>query len=144
MDSIAETIIMLLVGRVTGISTGLTVASGVIIIPLLTLFLSFSIHAAIGTSLGVWMGISTVVMGIFIWFQNQKNKDKAASGAAGYAMHGEIGIIAGIGAILGGAVITRLENTFSKQKLVRLVGNLFVTFEIIMTFILANGNLGFA
>ena len=56
-------VIMLLIGLLTGVSTGLTGASGVsIVVPLLTLFLGFSIHAAIGTSLVVDVVASLAVM----------------------------------------------------------------------------------
>lgn len=47
-----EWIVMLVIGVVTGLATGLTGASGVVIVvPLLTMFLGFSIYEAIGTSL---------------------------------------------------------------------------------------------
>ena len=268
MISIASIITMLLIGLITGISTGLTGASGVaIVVPLLTLFLGFSIHAAIGTSLivdvvaslavvytysrhgnieirsGIWVllgsvtgaqfgaliasnlpetglevgfGIGMIVMGIVIWLRSRKTSSQdarstngsngkltlaqiikalligagiglmtgimgagggmmilfalifilkfplhkaigtstlimaitALSGAAGYALHGEIdivsGILVGIGAIFGGVVSARLANTFSEQKLARVAGGFFVTLGIAMTLILVNGNMPFS
>ena len=52
--SISSMIAVTLIGVVTGIVTGLTGASGVmIVVPLLTVLLNFSIHEAIGTSLVV-------------------------------------------------------------------------------------------
>jgi len=60
---------MLLIGLITGISTGLTGASGVtIVVPLLTLFLSFSVHSAIGTSLVVDVVASLVV--VYTYFRH--------------------------------------------------------------------------
>lgn len=45
-------IILIIIGVVTGVVTGLTGASGVmVVVPLLTVLLNFSIHEAIGTSL---------------------------------------------------------------------------------------------
>lgn len=268
MTSITPIITMLLIGLITGISTGLTGASGVaIVVPLLTLFLSFSIHSAIGTSLivdvvaslavvytyyrhgnieirsGIWVllgsvvgaqigaliasnipemglgigfGLGMVVMGIVIWRRSRKATEDAASsedeilekpgavqifkalligvgiglltgimgagggmmilfalifilkfplhkaigtstlimaitalsGAFGYAMHGEIdilaGIVVGVGAVVGGLASAKLANTFSEQNLAQVAGGFFVVLGIIMTVILMNGNLAFA
>jgi len=69
MISIPNIISMLLIGLITGISTGLTGASGVtIVVPLLTLFLSFSVHSAIGTSLVVDVVASLVV--VYTYFRH--------------------------------------------------------------------------
>jgi uncharacterized membrane protein YfcA len=264
MTTAVPVITMLLIGLTTGISTGLTGASGVaIVVPLLTLFLSFSVHSAIGTSLivdvvaslavmvtyykngnieirsGIWVligsiagaqlgalvatsipetglgigfGIGMILMGIVIWRRSHTTKDEptndsndriekpdlmqvvkalmiglgiglltgimgagggmmilfalifilkfplhraigtstlimaitALSGAAGYAMHGEVdilaGIVIGIGAIAGGVASAKLANTFSEQKLSQVAGGFFVIMGIIMTIILMNGN----
>lgn len=264
MISITSIITMLLIGLITGVTTGLTGASGVaIVVPLLTLFLSFSVHSAIGTSLvvdvvaslavvytyyrhgnielrsGVWIllgsvvgaqlgaliatnlpetglgisfGLGMVLMGIVIWRRSRKptEKDKSAdegagskpnrtqiakasligvgiglltgimgagggmmilfalifilkfplhkaigtstlimaitafSGAAGYAMHGEIDIIAGIvvglGAIIGGLLSAKLANTFSEHRLAQVAGSFFVVLGIVMTIILASSS----
>lgn len=264
MTSIITILAMLLIGLITGASTGLTGASGVaIVVPLLTLFLSFSVHSAIGTSLvvdviaslavvytyyrhgnielrsGIWMllgsvvgaqlgalvasnlpesglgigfGIGMVLMGIVIWRRSHKateenlstNEDtiskpdwaqivKAAlvgvgiglmtgimgagggmmilfalifilkfplhkaigtstlimavtalSGAAGYAMHGEVdilaGIVIGLGAVFGGLLSARLANTFSEHRLAQVAGSFFVILGIVMSVILASGN----
>ena len=120
----------LLVGVGIGLLTGIMGAGGGMMILFALIFiLKFPLHKAIGTS--------TLIMAI-----------TALSGAAGYAVHGEIdlvaGIVVGIGAILGGAASARLANTFSEQKLARVAGGFFVTLGIIMTFILVNGNLGFS
>ena len=83
MNSIAPIITMLLIGLITGISTGLTGASGVsIVVPLLTLFLSFSIHSAIGTSL-----IVDVIASLAVVYT--------------YYRHGNIEIRSGIWVLLG-------------------------------------------
>ncbi|HRR39510.1 MAG TPA: sulfite exporter TauE/SafE family protein, partial [Candidatus Paceibacterota bacterium] len=50
--SVETVFIMILIGIFTGVVTGLTGASGVmVVVPLVNIFLSFSIHEAIGTSL---------------------------------------------------------------------------------------------
>jgi len=268
MTSIVPLLIMLLIGLVTGISTGLTGASGVVIVvPLLTLFLGFSVHASIGTSLvvdvvaslavmytyykngnieirsGIWVligsiagaqlgaliatnipetglgigfGIGMILMGVVIWQRSRSTKDDpeddansviekpdlmqivkalvlgigiglltgimgagggmmilfalifilkfplhkaigtstfimaitALSGAAGYAIHGEVdifaGIVIGVGAIIGGFASARLANSFSEKKLAQVAGGFFVVLGIIMTIILMNGNIAMA
>lgn len=83
MSYITSVIVMLLIGLLTGVSTGLTGASGVtIVVPLLTLFLGFSIHAAIGTSLVV-----DVVAALAVMYT--------------YYRHGRIEISSGIWVLLG-------------------------------------------
>ena len=100
---------------------------GMMILFALIFILKFPLHKAIGTS--------TLIMAI-----------TALSGAAGYTMHGEIdiiaGVVVGIGAIFGGAASAKLANTFSEQKLARVAGGFFVALGIIMTFVLINGNTG--
>ena len=70
------------------------------------------------------------------------------SGAAGYARHGGVdlvaGVVVGIGAIIGGVASAKLANTFSEQKLSQVAGGFFVMLGIIMTIILMNGNLAMA
>ena len=63
MQPLITLIDLLFIGLATGISTGLTGASGVVIVvPLLTLFLGFPIHSAIGNSLIVDVVASLAVV----------------------------------------------------------------------------------
>ena len=52
MFTLLEVIVILLIGVGSGIFTGIMGGSGVmVVVPMLTLFLSFPVHTAIGTSL---------------------------------------------------------------------------------------------
>jgi uncharacterized membrane protein YfcA len=118
MNPITTTIIMLLIGLITGISTGLTGASGVIIVvPLLSLFLGYSIHAAIGTSLLVDVVASLAVVytynkhgnleirsGIWILLGSIAGAQLGALFAS-YLPETGLGIGFGIGMVLMGIVI---------------------------------------
>ena len=118
MNPITTTIIMLLIGLITGISTGLTGASGVIIVvPLLSLFLGYSIHAAIGTSLLVDVVASLAVVytyykhgnleirsGIWVLFGSILGAQVGAIIASNLPETG-LGVGFGVGMVLMGIVI---------------------------------------
>jgi len=121
-------IVMLLIGLLTGVSTGLTGASGVsIVVPLLTLFLGFSIHAAIGTSLVVDVVASLAVVytyyrhgnidirhGIWVLLGSITGAQVGAMVAARLPDTG-LGIGFGLGMIAMGLVIW-LRNSKSTKK----------------------------
>ena len=120
MLSIFSLFIMLLIGLLTGISTGLTGASGVaIVVPLLTLFLGFSVHAAIGTSLVVDVVASLAVVYTYYRHGNIALRSGiwvllgavvgAQAGAiiAAYIPESGLGVGFGVGMIVMGVVIWR-------------------------------------
>ena len=97
MFSITAILSMLLIGLITGISTGLTGASGVsIVVPLLTLFLSFSVHSAIGTSLVVDVVASLAV--VYTYYR-----------------HGNIELRSGIWVLLGSVVGAQLGSVIASN-----------------------------
>lgn len=111
---------MLLIGLLTGVSTGLTGASGVsIVVPLLTLFLGFSVHAAIGTSLVVDVVASLAVVYTYYRYGNIALRAGlwvllgAVVGAqvgaliASQIPEGGLGIGFGVGMIVMGAIVWR-------------------------------------
>jgi len=123
-------VFMLLIGLLTGISTGLTGASGVsIVVPLLTLFLGFTVHAAIGTSLVVDVVASLAVMvtyyrhgnieirsGVWVLIGSVAGAQIGALIAAGLPDSG-LGIGFGLGMIVMGVVIwLRSRKTNNEAK----------------------------
>lgn len=104
MGSYLTIFAFLLIGLLTGISTGLTGSSGVVlVVPLLSLLMGYSIYAAIGTSLLVDVLASALIAGTY--FRHGNVDMGAASGLV-------IGAV--IGAQVGAHFATRLpESGFS-------------------------------
>jgi hypothetical protein len=70
MFSPSEIIIILLIGAGAGVFTGIMGGSGVVVVvPMLTLFLSFPVHTAIGTSLLI--NIVAALVTSFIYYRHQ-------------------------------------------------------------------------
>ncbi|MCY6371642.1 sulfite exporter TauE/SafE family protein [Clostridium ganghwense] len=111
----------LLIGFAIGILSGIFGAGGgVMILIALIVLLSFPLHKAIGTS--------TLIMAI-----------TALSGAAGYAIRGNINLtlslLIGIGSIIGGALGSRYANKINENLLKKIVGVAFIAMGVIMTMI---------
>lgn len=106
-----------LIGVITGISGA---GGGLMILIVLVLVLGFSMHDAIGTS--------TLIMAF-----------TAMSGAVGYAFQGDIdlvsGLIAGVGAAIGGVLSATFANRVDDRTLQKIVSIFFFSLGIVMTII---------
>ncbi|MDD3735178.1 MAG: sulfite exporter TauE/SafE family protein [Candidatus Pacebacteria bacterium] len=112
--SITLIIVMILIGIFTGLVTGLTGASGVmVVVPLLTVFLDFPIHKAIGTSLMV--DIMAPLSISYIYFK-----------------HGNIDIKSGIWIAVGSIFGAQLGATFAAGTPELGLSGAFGIFMIIM------------
>jgi len=115
----------LILGVLIGIMTGvLGAGGGGMILLVLTFVLDFPLHTALGTSMFI-MAIT------------------ALSGAVGYALHGNInllaGVVIGLSAIVGGTLSARFANRVSEQVLSRAVSVIFVALGITMSALNLNG-----
>jgi len=107
-------IVMILIGIFTGVVTGLTGASGVmVVVPLVSMLLNFSIHEAIGTSLMVDV-IAPLAIGYI------------------YYTHGNMDIKSGIWIALGSIVGAQLGATFAAGIPEVGLGGVFGVFMAVM------------
>jgi len=107
-------IVMILIGILTGIVTGLTGASGVmVVVPLVSMFLDFSIHESIGTSL-----IVDVIAPLAISYT--------------YYKHGNVDIRSGIWIAIGSIFGAQLGATFAADMPEGGLGGAFGVFMAIM------------
>lgn len=97
--TIVQLITLLGIGLVTGSVVGLTGASGVVVVvPLLTMLLNFSVHSAIGTSLFV-----DVITSLFV--------------AWSYYRNGNVNLKSGLWLALGAVVGAQIGSLFANQAL---------------------------
>ena len=112
--SVSQIIIMILIGLFTGIVTGLTGASGVmVVVPCLTILSNFSIHEAIGTSLMI-------------------NIITAAAISYVYYKHGNIELKAGIWIAVGSILGSQVGSFFAAGIKSMGLGIAFAIFMIVM------------
>lgn len=100
---VGKTVILVLIGLLTGTVTAISAGSGVtVVVPLLTIFLDYSIHAAIGTSLLVDVIASLIV-------------------AVNYYRYGKVDLKSGswlaLGAIVGAQAGSRFANLIPQAGL---------------------------
>jgi len=108
------------IGLVTGSVVGLTGASGVVVVvPLLSVLLGYSMHSAIGTSLFV-----DFITPLFVAWSYYKN------GNVNFLS----GIVVALGSIIGGLLTSRLANRVSEKTLEKLVSGVFVCLGVLMIF----------
>ncbi|MDD5583420.1 MAG: sulfite exporter TauE/SafE family protein [Candidatus Marinimicrobia bacterium] len=118
-------VMALILGFLIGLMTGILGAGGGGMILLILIFvLNFSLHIAIGTS--------ALIMAI-----------TACSGAIGYALQGNInllaGLIIGISAAISGMVSAKYANKVNEKILSKAVGVIFVALGIIMSILQVGG-----
>ena len=117
-SGLAKTGVPLLLGFLIGVNGGVFGAGGGLLILLVLLFLlSYPTRKAVGTS--------TLIMAI-----------TATSGALGYALQGNIDILAGsvigLGTILGGSAGTRFANLADEETFSKVVGAMFILLGVFM------------
>jgi uncharacterized protein len=120
-NQVLHKIMIILVGVVIGLSTGLFgTGGGATIMVVLTFLMDFPIHTAIGTA--------TALMAI-----------TATSGVIGYTIQGHIpwldGIIIGVAAMISGLVFSKYANRASEKTLNLAVGIIFIVIGIAMFFV---------
>ena len=112
--TVSMTIVMILIGIFTGIVIGLTGASGVmVVVPLVSMFLNFSIHESIGTSLMV-----DIIAPLAISYT--------------YYKHGNVDIKSGIWIAIGSVLGAQLGATFATGMPEVGLGGAFGVFLVIM------------
>ena len=117
-SSWARRLVPLLLGFLIGLNGGIFAAGGGLLILLVLLFLlNYPTHMAVGTS--------TLIMAI-----------TAASGTVGYALQGNINLLAGaatgLGTILGGYGGTVFANLADEETFSKVVGAMFILLGIFM------------
>ena len=106
---VQEIIIILIVGLMAGILSGLVgVGGGIILVPALVYFLSYTQHQAQGTSLGV-LTFPVVILAFLTYYQECKRMDTPLDFKV-------IGMLA-IGFILGGYLGSHLAVRIDKELL---------------------------
>jgi len=118
-SAVRRTAVALALGFGIGVNCGIFGAGGGILIMLVLIFvLDYPIHRAVGTS--------TVIMAV-----------TAASAAFGYALQGNIDVLASVviaaGTVAGGLGGARFANLASERTLSRIVGGIFIALGIAMT-----------
>lgn len=117
-SKIAQGTLLLLIGFLIGIISGLVGAGGGVMILITIIFiLHYPMHEAVGTS--------TVIMAI-----------TALSSLVGYACEGHVdwqmGLIITIGALIAGVIGAKFANDVSEEKLNKIVAVIFILLGIMM------------
>lgn len=120
-NQVLHRIMIVVVGVVIGLSTGLFgTGGGATILVILIYLMDFPIHSAIGTA--------TALMAI-----------TAASGVVGYALQGNIpwldGVIIGVAAMVSGTLFSKAANRASEKALNLAVGCIFISIGVVMFFV---------
>lgn len=117
-NMVLQTILLLAIGLVIGMISGLVGAGGGVMILLAIVFiLHYPMHQAVGTS--------TVIMAI-----------TALSSLTGYAREGNVdwklGVFITIGALIAGIIGARFANKISEAKLNKIVAIIFILLGVLM------------
>lgn len=117
-SKLTQALLLLFIGAVIGVISGLVGAGGGVMILLAIIFiLHYPVHQAVGTS--------TVIMAI-----------TALSSMIGYARQGNVdwlmGVLIASGAVIAGIIGARYANSINEEKLNRVISWIFIILGFIM------------